>query len=191
MLFTATTAALAIAASGAAASPIVARQGTSNTCNINTYQLTADLPFTPPYTEVMYTNLMFANNSVYIGQVRYDQSSEPLIINAEGGFTSQHQSPTGFTSAYVYPGQTAPLQFTTPHGMIIPEGASSVGFNFTGNLWGVNGTTNAWVACPTAYSGDGNWTAAQIYYQGGAVNSSCTPVNLTQYIYGHPESSSA
>ena len=191
MKFSAAAAALAVAATGAAASPVLsARQATtSNTCNIDTYQLSADLPFVPPYTQVMYTNLMFANNSAYIGQIRYEQYSEPLIINAEGGFTSQHQSPTGFTAAYVFPGQTAPLGFTTPHGGLFPPaGASSVGFNFTGQLWGVNGTTSNWVACPIAYSSDGNWTTAQIYWQGGAVNSSCTPVNLTQYIYGHPSS---
>jgi hypothetical protein len=135
----------------------------------------------------MYTNLMFANNSAFIGQVRYQQESEPLIISAESGFTSQHQAPTGFTSAYVYPGQTKPIEWTLPHtGFLVPEGASAQGFNFTGDLWGVNGTTNAWVACPVAFAEDGNWTIAQIYYQGGEVNKACAPVNLTKYVYGHP-----
>jgi hypothetical protein len=73
-----------------------------------------------------------------------------------------------------------------PHSGLVPEGASTQGFNFTGNLWGVNGTTSAWVACPVAFAEDGNWTIAQIYYQVGEVNTACTPVNLTKYVYGHP-----
>jgi hypothetical protein len=189
MKFLTAAAAFAVAALGVAASPVLnARQETttSNTCNITTSQLTVSLPFVPPFTEIMYTNLMFANNSAYIGQIRYEIYSEPLIIGPYGGFTSQHQSPTGFVSAYVYPGETAPLQFTTPHSGLVPAGASTTGFNFTGQLWSVNGTTNAWVACPIEYSSDGNWTTAQIYWQGGAVNTSCTPVNLTQFVYGNP-----
>jgi len=185
-IFTAATALLALGASKASAAPLVPRQGATNNCNINTYQLTASLPFQPPYTQIMYTNLMFANNSAFIGQVRYQQDSEPLIITAESGFTSQHQAPTGFTSAYVYPGQTQPIEWTIPHSGLVPEGASTQGFGFTGDLWGVNGTTNAWVACPVAFAEDGNWTIAQIWYQGGEVNSACTPVNLSQYVYGHP-----
>jgi hypothetical protein len=188
MFFTAAMALIAITKSQVSAAPLQPRQVSSN-CNIDTYQLTASLPFIPPYTQIMYTNLMFSNNSVFIGQVRYQQTSEPLIISAESGFTSQHQAPTGFTSAYLYPGQTTPLQFTLPHSGAIPAGASPVGFNFTGNLWGVNGTTDAWTACPVAYAADGNWTIAQIFYEGGAKNSSCTSVNLTQYVYGHPSAS--
>ena len=188
MLFTAATALIALGASSVSAAPLQPRQSTSD-CNIDTYQLTASLPFVPPYTEVMYTNLMFANNSAFIGQVRYQQESEPLIISALGAFTSQHSSPTGFTSAYVFEGQTTPLQFTRAHAALVPAGASNQGFNFTGNLWGVNGTTSNWAACPVAYSQDGNWTIAQIFYEGGEKNSSCTPVNLTQYVYGHPSAS--
>jgi hypothetical protein len=180
---------LAVAASSVSASPITPRQvATPADCNISTYQLTAsNFPsFTPPYADVMYTQLYFANNSAFIGQVRYQSESEPLIISAESGFTSQHQAPTGFTSAYLTPGKTSALQWTIPHSGLIPEGASPVGFNFTGDLWGVNGTTDKWAACPVAFSADGNWTIAQIYYEGGAANKSCLPITLTKYVYGHP-----
>lgn len=180
---------LTAVASQVSASPIFARQASTD-CNITTFQLTANLPYTPPYSDVMYQQLLYANNSVFIGQARYELTSEPLIISAESSFLSIHQAPTGYQFAFVYPGQTAPLQYSVAHGGIVPEGASQLGFNFTGTLWGVNGTTNKWVACPTAFAEDGNWNIAQIYYQDGAVNSSCAPVNLTQFIYGNPGSNS-
>jgi hypothetical protein len=183
---------LAFAASKVSAAPLLARQAPTTDCNISTYQLVSDIPvFTPPFTDILYPNVYYANNSAYIGQIRYAEYSEPLIISAEGSFLSQHQAPTGFVSAYVYPGETQPLQFTIPHGAIIPEGASAQGFNFTGNLWGVNGTTNAWVACPIEFAADNNWTVAQIWYQGGAPLHGCAPLNLTKYIYGHPGTDAA
>ena len=187
---TAATLLLAAMASKVSASPIFARQTTTDTCNITTFQLTANLPYTPPYADVQYQQLLYANNSVYFGQARYELTSEPLIISAESGFLSIHQAPTGFQFAFVYPGQTKPIEYSVAHGPVVPDGASQVGFNFTGNLWGVNGTTDKWVACPAAFSQDGNWTTAQIYYQDGAVNKSCTPVTLTQFVYGNPGSNS-
>jgi hypothetical protein len=180
---------LAFAASKVSASPIFPRQATCD-CNITTYQLTADLPYTPPYADVQYQGLLYANNSVYFGQARYDFTSEPLIIDEASGFLSIHQAPTGYQFAYVFPGQTAPLTYSVAHGPVVPEGASQIGFNFTGNLWGVNGTTDKWVACPSTFSSDGNWTTAQIYYQDGPVNKSCTPVTLTKFVYGNPGSNS-
>lgn len=191
--FAAIAATIAIAGSAVSAFPLFERQTASDTCNITTFQLTANLSvseFSPPYSDIMYYQLLYANNSVYFGQARYDITSEPLIISAESGFLSQHQAPTGFQFAFVYPGQTKPLQYSVAHGGIVPDGASQLGFNFTGNLWGVNGTTNKWVACPTTFTADGNWTTAQVYYQDGAVNSSCTPISLLQYVYGNPGSNS-
>jgi len=109
-------ASLALAGSSVSAFPLFERQATtSDTCNITTFQLTANLTvseFSPPYADIQYYQLLYANNSVYFGQARYDITSEPLIIEAEGGFLSQHQSPTGFQFAFVYPGQTMPLEYS-------------------------------------------------------------------------------
>src|SRR5271169_4326513 len=44
---------LAAVASQVSASPIFARQASTD-CNITTFQLTANLPYTPPYSDVMY-----------------------------------------------------------------------------------------------------------------------------------------
>jgi opacity protein-like surface antigen len=183
----------ALAASSASAAAIFPRDTEPANCNITTFQLTANLTvseFSPPYADIQYFQLLYANNSVYFGQARYEYTSEPLIIEAESGFLSEHQAPTGFQFAYVYPGQTKPLTYSVAHGGVVPEGASQMGFNFTGNLWGVNGTTDKWVACPTTFSSDGNWTTAQVYYQDGAANSSCTPISLLKYVYGNPGSNS-
>jgi hypothetical protein len=184
---------LALASTAVSAFPLVGRQAspTTETCNITTSQLTANFTgnvdiFAPPYVDIQYYQLLYGNNSIYFGQARYELWTEPLIIDAESGFLSQHAAPTGFQFAYVYPGQTAPIEYTVPHGPVVPDGASQVGFNFTGNLWGVNGTTDKWVACPVTFSADGNWTTAQIYYQDGAVNKSCVPVDLVQFVYGNP-----
>lgn len=190
--FAAAAVALSFLASKVSASPLFERTvsaGTCNvtSCNITTNQLTANISiFTPPFNQILYTQLYYANSSAYIGQIRYAEYSEPLIIDAGGSFLSQHQAPTGFQYAYVFAGQSTPISWTVPHGPVIPEGASAIGFNFTNGLWGVNGTTNKWALCPVSFADDGNWTIAQVWYQGGAVNTSCVPVNLTQYVYGAP-----
>jgi hypothetical protein len=166
------------------ASPLRVRQATSTA--ISTSELTIDLPFTAPYAQLQYFSLYYANNSAFIGQVRYESESERLIITNGGSFTSIHASPTGSQQMWVYPALTQPIGFTVPHSGLLPDDTSSVGFNFTGGLFGVNGTTSKWVACPSEFTDDGNWTIAQIFWQGGDANPSCVPVNLTQYVYGHP-----
>jgi hypothetical protein len=65
----------------------------------------------------------------------------------------------------------------------LAEGASVSEFNLAGDLWDVNGATNILVAYLSAISQDGNWTIAQIYFQGGVANKSCIPVNLTKHAY--------
>jgi hypothetical protein len=192
-LATTALAASSASASSASAAAIFARDTAPENCNITTFQLTANLTvseFSPPYGDIQYFQLLYANNSVYFGQARYEYTSEPLIISAESGFLSEHQAPTGFQFAYVYPGQTKPIEYSVAHGGVVPEGASQIGFNFAGNLWGVNGTTDKWVACPTTFSNDGNWTTAQVYYQDGAANKSCAAISLLKYVYGNPGSDS-
>jgi hypothetical protein len=52
--------------------------------------------------------LSYANSSAYLGAVKYESYSEPLIVNALSGnaadgfsFLSIHQSPTGYQQMYV------------------------------------------------------------------------------------------
>jgi len=101
--------------------------------------------------------LSYANESAFIGQVKYQQYSEPLIVSGamvapdtDGGlgFLSEHSAPTGFQYGYILPGMTAPLRFTTPHtGGAVPDGAATTGFRFSGGGPLMYNDENKFYAC--------------------------------------------
>ncbi|RMD42131.1 hypothetical protein DV735_g2976, partial [Chaetothyriales sp. CBS 134920] len=81
--------------------------------------------------------LSYANSSAYIGQIKYQTYSEPLVVTnpvepiASAGlsFTSIHSVPTGWQNAYVVEGENQPLWFSVPHASP-PAGAITTGFGF-------------------------------------------------------------
>lgn len=90
--------------------------------------------------EVHSTELVYANNSMYLGQIRYQQYAEPLVLtgayqgdDVQGGlsFTSVHSTPTGFQDAFVELNHTAPVQFTGPHSAAKPDDAVTSPFYFS------------------------------------------------------------
>jgi len=109
-------------------------------------------------SEVQTFKFSYANNSAYFGEIKYQQYSEPLVLNGAkvagdttGGlsFLSIHAAPTGSQYAYIEPTKTAPLQFTVPHtGGEMPADAVSTGFYFSGGG-------------PMLYNGDNKFWACQ------------------------------
>ena len=128
--------------------------------------------------ELQSFSLFYANSSAYIGQIKYQIYSEPLIVSgAKGGsdgisFQSIHQSPTGWQNMYVVPRQSRPVGFSVPHGSA-PAGTRTnrFNFNFAGGL--MNNGLNLFYACQ-----DNNLRAMhtyQIYWLAGGFprNMSC------------------
>ncbi|KAK7906187.1 hypothetical protein LTR67_000913 [Exophiala xenobiotica] len=90
--------------------------------------------------ELQSLSLFYANTSAYLGQIKYQIYSEPLIVSGaqrggSGGggdgisFQSIHQSPTGWQNMYVVPRQSRPVGFSVPHGSA-PAGTRTNGFSF-------------------------------------------------------------
>ncbi|KAI5821419.1 hypothetical protein BZA77DRAFT_299518 [Pyronema omphalodes] len=104
---------------------------------------------------VVYPTLMFANGSAYIGNIKYNTYSEPLLLsglNPTYGniFTSFHSSPTGWQTFFVYENQTRPISFTVPHSGYVPPGAKTTGFGvFDGRfqLKSNGKISEKWIAC--------------------------------------------
>jgi hypothetical protein len=119
--------------------------------------------------------LSYANNSAFVGQIKYQPYSEPLVVNGamvapdtEGGlgFLSEHSAPTGYQYGYIMPGQSAPLQFTVPHtGGEAPEGASLTGFSFSGGGPLLHNGKNKFFACQSPNEAAIN--TYQIWWLGG------------------------
>ncbi|KAK5264912.1 hypothetical protein LTR96_009711 [Exophiala xenobiotica] len=133
--------------------------------------------------ELQSLSLFYANTSAYLGQIKYQIYSEPLIVSGaqrdgSGGdgisFQSIHQSPTGWQNMYVVPRQSRPVGFSVPHGSA-PAGTRTNGFSFNpangGSL--VNNGFDLFYACQ-----DRNLAAMhtyQIYWLAGGFprNMSC------------------
>lgn len=120
--------------------------------------------------------LSYANDSAYIGQIKYQTYSEPLVVSGamvspdtNGGisFLSQHQAPTGWQYAYVTPGQTSPLQFTVAHaGGTPPQGGVTTGFSFSGGGPLLFRGKNKFYACQSPDLAAIN--SYQIWWKGGS-----------------------
>jgi hypothetical protein len=125
--------------------------------------------FDPNYLQSF--NLFYANSSAWLGQIKYQSYSEPLIVsgaglagNADGlGFLSIHQAPTGFQDAYIVPHQTQPIGFSTPHGSP-PAGVRTQGWAFDSNGVLTNNGHNLFYACQNAEDAEIN--SYQIWWWG-------------------------
>ncbi|KAA8899935.1 hypothetical protein FN846DRAFT_959705 [Sphaerosporella brunnea] len=136
---------------------------------------------------LIWNNVMFANGSAYIGNVKYSIESEPLLMT--GGspkyahtFTSFHSAPTGWRTFYVLVNESAPVGFTMPHSGSIPAGAQYVGFGVAdGNLQldVGNGPEEKWAACkvPEAVV-SGTWQIVWAGKRGALLSRDCTRVTL-------------
>jgi hypothetical protein len=111
-----------------------------------------------------------ADDGAYLGEIRYQLYSEPLIVSGAGvsagsgsglTFESIHSTANGGQEAYFVPKQTKPIGFSAPHGTP-PAGVriSSFAFNGSGTL--TNNGLNSFYACqmrnrlpsiPTRYGG--------------------------------------
>jgi hypothetical protein len=132
--------------------------------------------------------LSYANSSAYIGQIKYQTYSEPLVVqgadvagSSDGlSFISIHSAPTGFQEMYIVPHQTKPVGFSVPHGSA-PAGVRTTGFTFgpAGNL--LNNGRKLFYACQNAEQASIN--SYQIWWFGdGQPNGvSCRgPINIKQ-----------
>jgi hypothetical protein len=145
-LFAAT---LALAATTAAA-PIEERATTNN------FALAiAGARFDPNYLQTF--QLSYANNSAYLGQIKYQTYSEPLIVSGAGvnglgdglSFQSIHSSPNGQQTAYIVPHQTQPIGFSSPH-VNPPAGVRTTGWSFASDGTLLNNGLDLFYACQNA-----------------------------------------
>ncbi len=134
---------------------------------------------------ILYNNLYSVNGTVWIGDVRYQQESEPLIMSLKNGsieFLSIHSSPTGSQSLLYSSKETVPLNLTTPHGPSIGN-MNATGFEIIkGNLT-IDGK-QSWTAC----NGTGQEDSMQINWQVGPLSDNCVAINITTLSYGAIES---
>ncbi|KAJ9606401.1 hypothetical protein H2200_009362 [Cladophialophora chaetospira] len=99
--------------------------------------------------------LSYANSSAYIGAIKYQSYSEPLVIGSLSGpdnsvsFLSIHSAPTGFQQMYIVPHQTQPVGFSVPHGGA-PAGVSTGGFSFGPRGTLLHNGRNNFYACQNA-----------------------------------------
>lgn len=155
MMFTSalTAATLALLSTTSSASPMVQERQTTAQGNFGL--AIGGGRFDPNYLQSF--RLFYANSSAWLGQIKYQAYSEPLVVsgaglagNADGlGFLSIHQAPTGFQDAYIVPHQTQPIGFSTPHGAP-PQGVRTTGWAFNGNGVLTNNGHNLFYACQNA-----------------------------------------
>jgi len=92
----------------------------------------------------------FANGSLFIGQASTDLYSEPFYAAYGGGgigFTSYHESPTGFTSLFLFPNDTMPVGLTIPHSGGLLPGTRNSGFGFNTDGYLTFGGVNNFIGC--------------------------------------------
>jgi len=122
---------LALFAVSATAAPTTLTTRQSTDSNIGLYLNSTQ--FDINYLQTL--KVSYANTSAYIGAIKYQSYSEPLVIGNFNGndnavsFLSIHQSPTGFQQMYITPHQSQPVGFSVPHGGA-PQGVSTSGFSF-------------------------------------------------------------
>jgi hypothetical protein len=116
--------------------------------------------------------LSYANTSAYLGGIKYQSYSEPLIVNPPPAFPSTssltffsiHSSPTGFQNMYVVPHQSQPIGFSVPHGSA-PSGVRTTGFSFAADGGMRNNGYNLFYACQDAELD--SLHAWQVYWMAG------------------------
>jgi hypothetical protein len=138
-------------------------------------------------SELQSYSLFYANSSAYIGQIKYQTYSEPLIVSgAQNGidtltFQSIHSSPNGWQQMYVTPRQSKPVGFSTPRGSP-PQGVRVNEFSFNWNRSGLqNHGRNLFYACQDAGGKLAALHSYQIWWMGDGFPSrwSCRgPINI-------------
>ncbi|KAF8545319.1 hypothetical protein BDD12DRAFT_721696 [Trichophaea hybrida] len=134
---------------------------------------------------LIWSKLMYANGSAYVGNIKYSIFSEPLELFAglSNIFTSIHSPPTGWRTFYVYANESKPIGLTTPHSGFIPIGAQTTGFKKVKELFLLDrgtgkGPEGRWKACPVPENIEqGTWG---IYWDGGkkGLGKECIKVEL-------------
>ena len=103
-------------------------------------------------------DVYYANDGAYLGEIKYQLYSEPLIVSGAGvsvgsgdglTFNSIHSTANGGQEAYIVPHQTQPLGFSVPHGTP-PAGTRTTGFAFDGSGTLTNNGLNRFYACQNA-----------------------------------------
>jgi hypothetical protein len=103
-------------------------------------------------------DVYYANDGAYLGEIKYQLYSEPLIVSGAGvtagfgnglTFDSIHSTPNGGQEAYIVPHQTKPIGFSVPHGTP-PAGVRTTGFAFDGSGTLTNNGLNRFYACQNA-----------------------------------------
>lgn len=104
-------------------------------------------------TGTLATNTFYyANSSVYLGEIKYQTYSEPLLVTGASdsstiiSFQSIHSVPTGSQRLYLWPRQSKPLGFSIPHGSP-PQGSRSGAWAFDGQGNLENNRRNLLYAC--------------------------------------------
>jgi hypothetical protein len=130
-------------------------------------------------SELQSFSLFYANSSAYIGQIKYQSYSEPLIVSGARGrtdtitFQSIHSSPTGWQQMYVVPRQSRPVGFSTPHGSP-PAGVRVGEFGFARNGGLENRGLNLFYFCRQPFGELAKTHTYQLYWLAGGI-----PRNLT------------
>lgn len=152
-----------------ASSPLTTRQTTDSAADTIGLYLNGS-NFDINYLQTF--RVSYANTSAYIGAIKYQSYSEPLVAGALAAgadnsvsFLSIHQSPTGFQQMYVVPHQSRPLGFSVPHGGA-PQGVRTTGFSFAADGTLLNNGLNLFYACQDAALADLN--SYQIYWLASA-----------------------
>jgi hypothetical protein len=103
-------------------------------------------------------NVYFANDSAFLGEIKYQIYSEPLVVSGAGvsvgsadglTFESIHSPATGTQEAYIIPHQTKPIGFSVPHGTP-PTGVRTTGWGFDGSGNLINNHLNLFYAYQNA-----------------------------------------
>ena len=165
MLLTSSFIAAAGLLASATAAPLEARQNANDGFGLSITGAGFDANYLQSY------RLFYANSSAYIGQIKYQEYSEPLVVQGAGingasdglTFLSIHSAPTGFQEMYVIPHETQPVGFSVPHGSP-PASVRTTGFSFgpAGNLR--NNGNRLFYACQNA--ADAAINSYQIWWWG-------------------------
>ena len=103
-------------------------------------------------------DLYYANGAAYLGEIKYQLYSEPLIASGAGvsvgfadglTFSSIHSTANGAQKAYIIPHKTQPIGFSVPHGTP-PAGVKTTGFAFNSAGHLTNGGKSLFYACQDA-----------------------------------------
>jgi hypothetical protein len=94
---------------------------------------------------------------MFLGSANFDITSEPIVTGTKGslGFTSFHQTPTGFTEPYIFLNDYNPVYYTAPHsGYYVPPGGNFTDFSFNEDGYLTYGGEIKFTACQDPTSKD-------------------------------------